>query len=136
MQLIIAYIFERDPVGRLAEVLGGLGVGVLTQIKAENPTGVSLSPTVVYPTWSKAMMYGWWDGYSGPWYGMIFGPIMMIAFIVLTVLVVAWLLRALGLGWQPPRSEKSALDILKDRFARGEINQSEYEERRHLLSSS
>ena len=29
------------------------------------------------------MMYGW-DGSQAPWYGMIFGPIMMIVFIVLT----------------------------------------------------
>jgi hypothetical protein len=47
------------------------------------------------------MMYGWLDGASGPWYGMIFGPVTMIAFIVLTVLIIAWLLHALGLGWQP-----------------------------------
>ena len=82
------------------------------------------------------MMYGWWDGSSAPWHGMILGPIMMIVFIALTVLVIAWLLRAFGLGWQSTTREKSALDILKDRFARGEINQSEYEERRRLLLSS
>jgi putative membrane protein len=82
------------------------------------------------------MMYGYWDGSSAPWYGMIFGPIMMIAFIALTVLIIAWLLRVFGLGWQSTTREKSALDILKDRFARGEINHSEYEERRRVLSDS
>jgi putative membrane protein len=82
------------------------------------------------------MMYGWWDGSSGPWYGMIFGPVMMIVFVVLTVLIIAWLLRALGLGWHSSAQDKSALDILKDRFARGEIDRSEYEERKKLLSSS
>lgn len=46
------------------------------------------------------MMYGWWDGSSAPWYGMIFGPIMMIALLVLTVLIIAWALRAFGFGWQ------------------------------------
>jgi len=81
------------------------------------------------------MMYGWWDGSTAPWYGMIFGPIMMILFIVLTVLIIAWVLRAVGLGWQPAGYEKSALDILNDRFARGEIDRAEYEERKHLLSS-
>lgn len=34
------------------------------------------------------MMYGWWDGASGPCYGMLFSPILMIGFIVLIVLVV------------------------------------------------
>jgi putative membrane protein len=82
------------------------------------------------------MMYGWWDGSSVPWYGMIFGPLMMIAFIALTALIVAWMLHAVGLGWQSPRESKSALDILKERFARGEIDRSQYEERRKLLSGS
>jgi len=68
-----------------------------------------------------------------PWYGMIFGPIMMIGFVVLTVLIIAWLLRALGLGWQQGRS---ALDILKERFARGEIDQAEYDKRKQYLSGS
>ena len=30
----------------------------------------------------------WTDGTSAPWYAIIFGPITMLAFIVLTVLVV------------------------------------------------
>lgn len=82
------------------------------------------------------MMYGWWDGASAPWYGMIFGPIMMIAFIVLTVLIIAWVLRAFGLGWQSNSSDNTPLDTLKHRFARGEIDRTEYEERKKLLTSS
>jgi putative membrane protein len=80
------------------------------------------------------MMYGWWDGSSWPWYGMIFGPVMMIVYLVIVALIIAWLLHAVGLGWRP--ENRSALDILRDRFARGEIDRSEYEERRKLLSSS
>lgn len=82
------------------------------------------------------MMYRWWDGASGPWYGMVFGPIIMIAIVVVTVLIIAWLLRAMGLGWQSDRESKSALDILKERFARGDIDRTEYEERKKLLSGS
>jgi putative membrane protein len=83
------------------------------------------------------MMYGWWDyGAAPPWYGMILGPIAMIAFVVVTVLIIAWVFRAFGFGWQSSPQGKSALDILKDRFARGEIDRSEYEERRQLLSGS
>ncbi|MEA2922011.1 MAG: putative rane protein [Bradyrhizobium sp.] len=79
------------------------------------------------------MMYGWWDGSSGPWHGMIFGPIMMIVFIVLTVLIIAWVLRAFGLGWQSSSQGNTPLDTLKHRFARGEIDRAEYEERKKLL---
>jgi putative membrane protein len=83
------------------------------------------------------MMYGWWDGSPAPWYGMIFGPIMMIVFIVLTVLIIAWALRAFGLGWQAESPGRNTpLDTLKHRFARGEIDRAEYEDRRKLLSDS
>ena len=80
--------------------------------------------------------YGWWDGSTAPWYGMIFGPIMMIVFIVLTVLIIAWALRAFGLGWQSGSLENTPLDTLKHRFARGEIDCAEYEDRKRLLSDS
>jgi putative membrane protein len=83
------------------------------------------------------MMYGWWDyGASPPWYGMILGPIMMIVFLVMAALIIAWILRAFGVGWQRRSEGKSALEMLKDRLARGEINRAEYEEQKQLLSSS
>lgn len=83
------------------------------------------------------MMYGWWDGSTAPWYGMMFGPIMMIVFIVLTVLIIAWALRASGLGWQSAsQGGTTPLDTLKQRFARGEIDHAEYEDRKKLLSGS
>jgi uncharacterized membrane protein len=82
------------------------------------------------------MMYGWWDGSSAPWYGMILGPIMMIVFIVLTVLIIAWVLRALGLGWQSSSQANTPLDTLKHRLARGEIDRAEYDARKKLLIDS
>jgi putative membrane protein len=66
---------------------------------------------------------------------MIFGPILMIGVLVLAVVVVAWLMRALGFGSQPTLQSRSPLDILKERFARGEIDRKEYEERKALLSA-
>jgi putative membrane protein len=79
------------------------------------------------------MMYGWWDGSAVPWYGMIFGPVMMIAFIVVTAVIIAWVLRAFGLGWHSDwQVGHTPLDMLKQRFARGEIDRAEYEERRKL----
>ena len=83
------------------------------------------------------MMYDWWGyGSSAPWHGMIFGPIIMIVFVVLTVLIIAWVLRAFGLGWQSGAQEKTSVDILKERFARGEIDRAEYEEKKKLLFGS
>lgn len=80
--------------------------------------------------------------YPGPhmgygWQGWFFGPIMMIVFIAVAVVVVVTLVRWLGgqgHGLPPsPPPIKTPMDILKERFARGEIDKEEYEERRRLL---
>lgn len=70
-----------------------------------------------------------WDG---GW--MFFGPLTMIAFVAVIVGVVVLLVRGLGghrSGAAP--SEDNALHILQERFARGEIDKEEYEERRRSL---
>ena len=65
--------------------------------------------------------------------GMIFGAIVMIlvvaAIIGLVVLTVRWF------GGGPARrgSGRTALDILEERFARGEIDAQEFQERRRTL---
>lgn len=78
-----------------------------------------------------------WDG---GWYGMFFGPLFMIVFIAAVIVVVVLIVRWLGgsgQGAAPPRHSspgREPLDILKERFARGEIDKEEYEERRRLLA--
>ncbi len=73
------------------------------------------------------------------WGGMIFGPIMMIVFIAVAVVVVVLLVRWLGGPGHggalhgPPG--KAPLDILRERFARGEIDKKEFEERRRVLEA-
>jgi putative membrane protein len=60
-----------------------------------------------------------------------------IVFIVLTVLIITWALHAFGLGWQSDsRKENAPLETLKHRFARGEIDRAEYEDRKKVLSGS
>ncbi len=82
--------------------------------------------------------YGWHGG--GDWGHMMFGPLMMLVFvavvIVLVVLAVRWLGGAgHGAAADPyPRSGKTPIDILEERFASGEIDQDEFEERRRILS--
>ena len=76
--------------------------------------------------------YGW------GWGHMIFGSVMMIVFwggiILAIVLAVRWLGgdSAQRTGSQP--RTKAALDILHERFARGEIDKEEFEERKRVLS--
>ncbi len=68
------------------------------------------------------------------WGGMIFGPLMMIVFIALIVGVVVLVVRWLG-GAGPTQGSKpkAALEILEERFARGEIDKDEFEDRRRAL---
>ena len=90
------------------------------------------------PAWAQQAgpPYGPGMMWPGEWYGMMFlGPLMMILFIaaivVLVVLAVRWLG---GTGGAAPRGSQSrALEILKERFARGEIDKEEFEERRRAL---
>ena len=73
---------------------------------------------------------------SGGW-GMLFGPLMMIVFIGAIVVVVVLLLRwfsGVPIGPSAANSGNAAIDILKERFARGEIDQKDFEERKKLLS--
>jgi putative membrane protein len=71
-----------------------------------------------------------------PWYGAVFGPFMMLIVAGLIVLVVVYLLRTFGLNSPTPAKPTSPLDILKERFARGETDRAEYESRRYVLSDS
>ena len=69
---------------------------------------------------------------------MIFGQLFMILALAIVIAVVVLLVRWIGgpgYGVQPPYQPPPgrALDILKERFARGEINKEEFEERRRVL---
>jgi putative membrane protein len=77
-----------------------------------------------------------WDGGV---FHMFFGFLMMILFLAIVVGVVVLLVRWLGGSEHPlfrptgPTS-RSALDILKERLAKGEIDVAEFEERKRALS--
>jgi putative membrane protein len=71
----------------------------------------------------------WW---GGGWYGMIFGPLFMILVLAVVVATVMLLVRWAGGQGQAP-SHRTPLDILKERFARGEIDKDEFEERRRVI---
>ncbi len=78
------------------------------------------------------MMWGPW---SGPWWGL---GMMLISLLFLALIVVGIVLIVRSFsdgGRTAPRPEGNrALDILDERFARGELDQREYEERRRLLT--
>jgi putative membrane protein len=58
----------------------------------------------------------------------------MLLFLALIVVGIVLLLRP-TVGSEPRREHDRALEILNERFARGEIDREEYEERRRVLES-
>jgi putative membrane protein len=71
-----------------------------------------------------------WGGGGG--FGMIFGVIMMIVVIAVIVGVIVLVVRWLAPG-SARRAERTAIDILEGRFARGEIDAQEFQDRRRVL---
>lgn len=62
--------------------------------------------------------YGW---------GMGFGWIMVIAFWALIILGIVLLIKLILRGGRHDGAEESALDILRKRYARGEISREEFQ---------
>ena len=84
--------------------------------------------------------YGYGYGMMGPWMmggfgGMWFMPIIMIVFWGLVIWGVVALVRGVASPSNTGSSNQadSALEILKRRYARGEINKEEFEERKKDL---
>lgn len=80
------------------------------------------------------MMYGLYNDYGGfgtgmmGWFG---GGVMMIAFWVLLIALIVWIARELG--GKNFHSSSNALEILKERYVKGEIDKKEFEEKKKDL---
>ena len=83
--------------------------------------------------WDWGHGHGW--GYMHG-FGWIFFVLFWVAVILVIVALVRWLGASPGQTLPPPQQEKSALDILDERFARGEIDQQEYEQKRQVLKNN
>ena len=64
---------------------------------------------------------------------MGFGGFGMVLWWVLIIGGIVLLVKWIGAPACKHRADKSALDILKERYARGEIEQAEYEQKKHEL---
>lgn len=108
------------------------GKKALVALSALSLSATGLPPSAHAHTWGG----DWDDGWG--WGHMIFGSIMMLLFwgglVVLIVLAVRWIGGGPTRGGNHTTSRNRALEILEERYARGEIDKDEFEERRHLLS--
>lgn len=107
-------------------------VGVMAAGVLLAPPGLALAQQGP-PFYGPGMM---WDG---GWFHMFFGFLMMILFLGVIVALVLLGIRWLGgaehspFRHPPGGGQRAALDILKERLAKGEIEVAEFEERRRAL---
>jgi len=76
-----------------------------------------------------------WGSYGG--WGMGFGIVFMLLFWGLVIFAIAALIRWLMTQSSPGRSsrDKSPLEIVQERYARGEIEREEYEQKKRDLET-
>jgi len=94
------------------------------------------TPNVPTPPW------GGWHHHHHHHAFMIIGPIFVVLAIIGMMAIFVWLVRWATRGYPfyggfvrggAPGRGRAALDILDERFARGEIDKAEFEEKRKLL---
>ena len=71
--------------------------------------------------------------YGFPWFGFG-GLIGMALFWIFVVILIAWIIRRPHHYYGPPgpgpRPSRSAMDVLDERYAKGEINKDEYDQKK------
>lgn len=71
--------------------------------------------------------------HNGSWGTMFFWAIFLLVLVVLAVVLVVYFMRKNPPAEGGSRSSSSAMDLLKERYARGEISTEEYRERLQAL---
>lgn len=109
-----------------------MAIGIKLRLAATGSLGAAAVPAWGYGGgyhYGSGMMYG----------GGVFGWLVMILVIVLVVAIGIGVARWLFMGGHHPPSvsavpHRSAIEILEERYARGEIDKDEFEEKRRTLS--
>lgn len=74
-----------------------------------------------------------WGDYGWGW-GMGFGWAFMVLFWIIVIAVIVFIVKAVTGGEKSRREEESAVDILKKRYAKGEISKEDFDRMRDDLT--
>ena len=74
-------------------------------------------------------------GYGMSWFWHIIMIVFWIAVIVGIIFLIRWLIFSVRSGAKEPSREDSALEILRKRYAQGEIDKEEFEEKKKDLTA-
>ena len=83
--------------------------------------------------WGYGRDWGMMGGWGGGAFGMIIWPLVIVALVVGLI----WFMQSpsySGAGRSQPPRRSSGLDILEERYARGEINREEFLQRKQEIS--
>ena len=99
---------------------------------------VLFSSAAVLAQWGDNRGWHMGPGMMGEWGMGWFGGIFMIIFWVLIlvglIFLIKWLIQTTNRSKSDACSRNRALDILKERFARGEIDAAEFEEKKKVIA--
>ena len=98
-----------------------------------DPLNAAQAQSGRYGDWHMGpdMMGGWGMG----WFGGIFMLVFWILILVGLVFVIRWLVQTTSRGRNGGQSGSRALDILKERYARGEIDKAQFEAMKRDLAN-
>lgn len=116
---------------RAKQMMGDQGEEQMHISIAERSTGCNTNNNQNWRGGGYPMMGYGWNNMMNNWGGFgIFGGISMILFWVLIILAVFALIRYLRGPEKGHYKEKTSIDILKERYAKGEIDKKEFEEKK------
>lgn len=67
-----------------------------------------------------------WGDYGWGW-GMGFGWVFMVLFSIIVIAVIVFIVKAVTAGERRKEGSESAIDILKRRYAKGEISKEDFD---------